>query len=98
MASPFTIALFSNGKEIAGNGYARQVCPISDWVADLSGAIVFPEATGEWGTIDGVAIMLGDNPVVLSRLAMPSRIWGGDTVRVNGGELVAPLRDALHFS
>ena len=52
------------GTEVAGNGYARVAVPndSTNWPVAISGqkkngtAIVFPQATGSWGTIVGFGL------------------------------------------
>lgn len=70
--------LRDDGTEVSGNGYAR--VPIQS----LSGAVEFPEATGDWGTMAlWCRCETADSrPTILGRLDGGRPIEPGDTVRV----------------
>jgi hypothetical protein len=76
------------------NGYARVVLNPSDsnWAAPVAGdgvtsnsiAITFPQATGSWGTVSGVAILDSStygsgNVLLFGTLAVSKTINNGDT-------------------
>ena len=50
--------------EVSGNGYARQLVGLgvaADGASDNAAEIAFPQATGDWGVIEWVALM--DAPI-----------------------------------
>lgn len=88
------IALFINGIEVSGGGYARQDCHGSGaWTSPSNGAgsnvaaITFPVASAPWGTVDSYGIYdasSGGNLMIFDTLkdaggtAAPKPIAQGD--------------------
>lgn len=82
--------------EPAGNAYARVQTSASDWNAasdgslDNSNNIIFPQATGNWGTISHFALFdaaTGGNMLAYGALSQPHTIDSGKTVRFASGDL-----------
>ena len=82
--------------EPSGNGYARAQTAGTDWNAasggaiDNANAIVFSEATGNWGTITHFALMdaaSGGNLLVHGALSTSKSIGNGDTAEFAAGDL-----------
>jgi hypothetical protein len=80
--------------EPAGGSYARVTTTAANWNAAVAGltdnaaALVFPTATGNWGTITHAALM--DNPtsgnVLLSgELTVHKTVNSGDTLQFDAG-------------
>ena len=87
--------------EVSGNAYARvSVDPATDMGAASSGSIaninelIFPTASGTWGTVTHAAIMdAAVSGTVLAHGALTTQkgISAGDTARYAVGELVITL-------
>ena len=105
--SPSTVylALFSSStgleegtltNELTGGGYARQAVTFSapsNGVVTNSGNISFPEATSDWATIRGMAIMdasTGGN-VLFSTATGSKDVLTGDTLIILDTELSITL-------
>lgn len=82
--------------EPSGNGYARDQTDGTDWnvasggAIDNANAIVFSEATGNWGTITHFALMdaaSGGNLLVHGALSTSKSIDSGDTAEFAAGDL-----------
>jgi len=82
--------------EPSGNGYARDETAGTDWntasggTVDNANAIVFNEATGNWGTITHFALMdaaSGGNLLVHGALSTSKSIGSGDTAEFAAGDL-----------
>ena len=86
--------------EPSGNGYARAQTTGADWNAasggaiDNANAIVFSEATGDWGTITHFALMdaaSGGNLLVHGTLSISKSISSRDTAEFAAGDLDVSL-------
>ena len=90
--------------EPSGNGYARVQTAANDWNAAIaSGAnhridnannIVFPEATGNWGTISHFALFdaaSAGNMLAHGQLSQPKQVTTGDTAKFAAGDLDVDL-------
>lgn len=58
-----------------------------------SGAIVFPLATGSWGTITHIAIFSGSDLIFQGQLSAPKLISSGDTFSIDAGNIEFTLQD-----
>jgi hypothetical protein len=82
-----------SGTEVAGGSYARQAITFSapvNGATDNSAAIVFPTATGSWGTITHVVIrdaLTVGNPLYYGPLTASKTVASGDRFEVDPGEL-----------
>ena len=86
--------------EPSGNGYARVQTAAGDWAAASGGAIsnandiVFPEATGSWGTIAYFFLSdasTGGNMLAHGSLGTSKAIGSGDTPKFAAGDLDVSL-------
>jgi len=82
------------GTEVSGGAYARQAitfgAPASGQVTNTSD-ITFPTATGDWGTITGMAIfdaVAAGNMLYYSDLTAPRTIATGDQFKFPTGQLI----------
>lgn len=100
-----TGAFGNPGVEVANaGGYARQAINPSNnnWAAPVGGttsnsaSIVFPTATGTWGTVIGVAIVDSTsygsgNLLFYGSLSVSKTVTSGDTFKFNIGDLSISL-------
>jgi len=86
--------------EPVGNGYARAATFASDWNAssagtiDNSNEIIFPEATGSWGTITHFALFdaaTAGNMLAHGALSQSRAVVSGDKARFATGDLNVSL-------
>jgi hypothetical protein len=86
--------------EPSGNGYARVQTQASDWNAASAGSlynandIMFPEATGNWGTISHFALFdaaSGGNMLAHGALSESKSVGAGDTAKFAAGDLDVSL-------
>ncbi len=86
--------------EPSGNGYQRVQTSASDWnvstggFLDNSGDIVFPMATGNWGTVTYFAFFdaaTGGNMLAYGTLSPTKVIGSGAIAKFNAGDLVINL-------
>lgn len=86
--------------EPSGNGYARVETETVDWNAASGGSldnaneIIFPEATGSWGTITHFALFDADtsgNMLAHGALSQSKAIDNGDTAKFAVGDLGVSL-------
>lgn len=80
------------GTEVSGGSYAREAVTfsVSGNLATNSGAIEFPVATANWGTITHVAVFdasSGGNQIAYASLTASKTIASGDVLRVPAGDL-----------
>lgn len=80
------------GTEVSGGSYAREAVTfsVSGNLATNSGAIEFPVATANWGTITHVAVFdasTGGNQIAYASLTASKTIASGDVLRVPAGDL-----------
>lgn len=80
------------GTEVSGGSYAREAVTfsVSGNLATNSGAIEFPVATANWGTITHVAVFdasTGGNQIAYAALTASKTIASGDVLRVPAGDL-----------
>jgi hypothetical protein len=80
------------GTEVSGGSYAREAVTftISGNLATNTGAIEFPVATANWGTISHVAVFdasTGGNQIAYAALTASKTIASGDVLRVPAGDL-----------
>lgn len=80
------------GTEVSGGSYAREAVTfsVSGNLATNSGAIEFPVATANWGTITHVAVFdasSGGNQIAYAALTASKTIASGDVLRVPAGDL-----------
>ena len=82
--------------EPTGDAYARVQTSASDWNAASDGTldnannIIFPQATGNWGTITYFALFdaaTGGDMLVHGALSQPQTIDSGNTVKFAAGDL-----------
>lgn len=82
--------------EVAGSGYARVEVDLTtdpfttDDPPENSADIVFPEATGTWGSVTYVALcdaVTGGNILYWGQLAAPTAINSGQTAKFLAGSL-----------
>ena len=86
--------------EPSGNGYARVSTAAADWNSasggslDNANAIVFPQATGSWGTITHFALFdasTGGNMLAHGSLTQSKTVASGDTAQFAAGDLDVSL-------
>ena len=86
--------------EPGGDGYARVQTQASDWNAASAGSldnandIMFPEATGNWGTISHFALFdaaSGGNMLAHGALSESKSVGNGDTAKFAAGDLDVSL-------
>jgi hypothetical protein len=86
--------------EPAGNGYARVQTYAADWnvasagTIDNANEIIFPEATGSWGTVTHFALFdtaIGGNMLCHGALTQSRAIVSGDKARFAAGDLNVSL-------
>lgn len=86
--------------EPSGNGYARVTTSASTWGAAVGGVIqnvldiVFPQATGNWGTITYFAIfdaLSGGNMLGSGALQTPKPVGTDDIMKFVAGDLALTL-------
>ena len=86
--------------EPAGNGYARVQTYAADWnvasagTIDNANEIIFPEATGSWGTVTHFALfdtVTGGNMLCYGALTQSRAIVSGDKARFAAGDLNVSL-------
>jgi len=86
--------------EPSGNGYARVETESNDWSTASAGSInntnelIFPEATGDWGTVTHFALFdaaTGDNMLCHGVLNQSRAIVSGDKARFAAGDLQVSL-------
>lgn len=81
------------GTEVSGNGYARQkgnFAAPSNGVIASTGDIVFPQATGAWGTIIYFGVfdaLTNGNLLYYAALTSSRSVLTGDTVKFPSGQL-----------
>ena len=80
------------GTEVSGGGYARQsvTFTVSGDTASNSGAIEFPTATGNYGTVSHVGVfdaLSSGNLLAWAALTSSKTIETGDVFRVPSGDL-----------
>lgn len=93
------IAAFVNGVEVSGDGYERVEVANGSTEWSESGQevtndneIAFPEATGSWGTPDGIGLFdasNGGNELYFDPEGVdePKEITAGDTLKIAAGQL-----------
>lgn len=87
------------GTEVSGGSYARQsatftVSGTAPTTASNSGAIEFPTATANWGTIVAAGIFdasTSGNLIAFADLTASKTIQSGDVLRFNAGTLTITL-------
>jgi hypothetical protein len=74
--------------ELSGNGYKRAQVEWREAEGEAAGDIVFPTATGNWGTVTHAAIFWpgGEAIVALDTISHVRDVQGGDTVHVSDVE------------
>jgi hypothetical protein len=86
--------------EPSGNGYVRVETESDDWSAASAGSIdntnefIFPEATGDWGTITHFALFdaaTGGDMLCHGALSQSRAIASGDKARFAAGDLQVSL-------
>ena len=86
--------------EPAGNAYARVETSASDWNAasssslDNASDIIFPKATGSWGTVTHFALFdatTGGNMLAHGALSQPKAVGGSYTAMFDAGDLSVSL-------
>ncbi len=86
--------------EPSGNGYVRVETDSDDWSTASAGSIdntnelIFPEATGDWGTVTHFALFdtaTGGNMLCHSVLNQSRAIVSGDKARFAAGDLQVSL-------
>jgi len=86
--------------EPSGNGYIRVLTTPADWNVAISGltdnanTILFPEASGSWGTITHFALFdaeSGGNMLAPGVLGTPKAIGSGDVAKFAPGDLNVSL-------
>lgn len=94
------VALFQNGSEVSGLGYARFGTIYLDWNEAFSGMIdngvdfVFPKATGDWGTITHFALYdaaTSGHQLMYGVLSSPKEILTDNRARFKAGDIVITL-------
>ena len=82
--------------EPGGDAYARVQTSASDWNAASGGSldnttnIIFPQATGNWGTITHFALFdaaTGGHLLMYGALSQPQTIDSGKTIKFAAGDL-----------
>jgi hypothetical protein len=77
--------------EVSGGDYERQEIVFGEpenGVASNVGHVVFPEATGNWGTVTDFALMdapVGGNKLYGGRFAVPKLVEAYDQYRIKSG-------------
>jgi len=84
------------GTEVSGAGYVRKAATftVSGDTASNSGAIEYPTATGNYGTVSHVGIFdasSGGNLIAYAALAVSKTISTGDVLRIPAGDLDVTL-------
>lgn len=84
------------GTEVSGGGYVRKAATftISGDTASNSGAIEYPTATGNYGTVSHVGIFdasSGGNLIAYAALSVSKTISTGDVLRIPAGDLDVTL-------
>ena len=100
-ASPSDTGSLSGKEVINGNGYSRQVVPVSDssWQVPTIGitsnipTISFPTATGSWGTVVGAALVDNStygsgNLLLFGTLSTQKVISQNDTFKFDPNSLI----------
>jgi hypothetical protein len=89
-----------NVTEPVGNGYARKQTAGADWNAAATGSIsnalelAFPQASGDWGTIQGFALYdaaSNGNMLAWGTLSANKAVGNGDTAKFAAGQLTITL-------
>ena len=80
------------GTELSGSGYTRKSIAFSTSGATTSnsGAVEFPTATGNWGTVTHVGVFdaaTSGNLMVYATLTASKAVASGDVFRVPSGDL-----------
>tara|TARA_B100000676_G_scaffold301096_1_gene347757 strand:+ start:2494 stop:2874 length:381 start_codon:yes stop_codon:yes gene_type:complete len=95
----FYLALYTSaptasggGTELSGNGYVRQTVAFTTTAQQSSntGAVEFPTATADWGTIVAVGVFdasTSGNLLAFGNLTASKSIVSGDVLRVPAGDL-----------
>ncbi len=81
--------------EVTGAGYARQLAGLSEatgagGTTSNAADITFPTAEGDWGTVTHCAVMdavSAGNMIMHSALDTSKAVGGGDTFKINAGDL-----------
>jgi len=93
----------AGGAEVSGTGYTRVATAGADWNAASGGSIsnvndiTFPEAGGDWGTVDHFALMnaaAAGDMLAHGSLTTPKHIESGEIAKFTGenpGDLVITL-------
>ena len=84
------------GTEVSGAGYVRKAATftVSGDTASNSGAIEYPTATGNYGTVSHVGIFdasSGGNLIAYAVLTVSKTISTGDVLRIPAGDLDVTL-------
>ena len=84
------------GTEVSGGGYVRKAATftVSGDTASNSGAIEYPTATGNYGTVSHVGIFdasSGGNLIAYAALSVAKTISTGDVLRIPAGDLDVTL-------
>jgi hypothetical protein len=84
------------GTEVSGGGYVRKAATftVSGDTASNSGAIEYPTATGNYGTVSHVGIFdasSGGNLIAYAALSVSKTISTGDVLRIPAGDLDVTL-------
>ncbi len=84
------------GTEVSGGGYVRKSATftVSGDTASNSGAIEYPTATGNYGTVSHVGIFdasSGGNLIAYAALSVSKTISTGDVLRIPAGDLDVTL-------
>ena len=84
------------GTELSGDAYVREAVTftVSGDTATNSGAVEWPVATGDWGTITHVAIfdaLTSGNMIAYAALSNPKTINTGDVIRIPASDLDVTL-------
>mgnify|MGYP003627572654 CR=1 FL=1 len=84
------------GTEVSGAGYVRKAATftVSGDTASNSGAIEYPTATGNYGTVSHVGIfdaLSGGNLIAYAALTVSKTISTGDVLRIPAGDLDVTL-------
>ena len=84
------------GTELSGDAYVREAVTftVSGDTATNSGAVEWPVATGDWGTITHVAIfdaLTSGNMIAYAALTASKTINTGDVIRIPASDLDVTL-------
>jgi len=85
------------GTEVSGGSYARQSLSVgsaSGGVSTSNADVVFPQATGNWGTITHIGIydaLTSGNLLMHSALTSPKPISTDDIIKFTTGNLTVTL-------